>query len=225
VEVNLSQSKDEEEDQHSSKSSGRSSPVSAQHEEEKLQVNDESDHEEMEVRVPEPFSQVEIQREPSPEPVREPSPELVREPSPEPIREPSPEPVREPSPEPVKEPSPKVSREPSPQLARRDPSPELKKESSPEPKRKPQKKSDIEALMAKVDNELSKSRVSSVSTPKHDDPSTNDNKPQSKPLSIDGMEFVGSATEMRERLSRKKKQDPRKSNMNIRDKYEVFKNL
>ncbi len=45
------------------------------------------------------------------------------------------------------------------------------------------------------------------------------------PVVVDGMEFAGSAKEMRERLSRKKKQDPRVSSMNMRDKYELYQNL
>ena len=45
------------------------------------------------------------------------------------------------------------------------------------------------------------------------------------PVVVDGMEFAGSAKEMRERLSRKKKQDPRTSAMNMRDKYELYQNL
>ena len=50
-------------------------------------------------------------------------------------------------------------------------------------------------------------------------------KPAASPVVLDGIEFVGSAKEMRERLSRKKKQDPRTSSMNMRDKYTLYQNL
>ena len=50
-------------------------------------------------------------------------------------------------------------------------------------------------------------------------------KQQASPVVVDGMEFAGSAREMREKLSRKKKQDPRTSSMNMRDKYELYQNL
>ncbi len=92
--------------------------------------------EEVEIRVPTP----EPEREPSPEPVREPSPEPIRQPSPEPIREPSPEPIRDPSPPP---------REPTPP-------PVIVKEPSPVQKRR---SNDLDALMAKVDTSLSRSRI------------------------------------------------------------------
>ncbi len=80
--------------------------------------------------------------------VRVPTPEPERQPSPEPIRQPSPEPIREPSPEPIRDPSP-PPREPTPP-------PVIVKEPSPVQKRR---SNDLDALMAKVDTSLSRSRI------------------------------------------------------------------